>query len=370
MIQLKKQKKIIVRKINILKSKLKKYKNKNNKGGKKNKNNKKKIKKAKSKLKKAKSKLKKAKSKLKKNKKSTIKTECPPTLQPETASYKYIIVSNSGQYCNLGHELFFTRKILFTLLYYKLIKTNVTVITSYNDRKFLYNKYFNNIITFREFQSISTPFNDNSIIDLSPYLKTNYTKTIKELNNIGLDNPSLFENKIFNNVNTVEFNKYICNLNYCNTYKYNDIIDKKFFVIHIRPTSKKVNYCLEFIKYCDLNKNLKCVIFTTLKNVKYKYQTCDLQMYASLMMHDNCIGLLSEWSGGGQLAQFCAKKIIFYYENYPHSYHTSQVLNYEQQNNNNFTACWDHYNPIGSKRYFIDKKELEDMNKLALYLLN
>ena len=38
---------------------------------------------------------------------------------------KYIIVSDSGKLNNLGHELFFTRKILFTLLYYKLIKTDI-----------------------------------------------------------------------------------------------------------------------------------------------------------------------------------------------------------------------------------------------------
>lgn len=283
---------------------------------------------------------------------------------------KYIILSNLGKYNNLGHELFFTRKILFVLLHHNLIKTDVTLVTSYNDRKFLYNKYFNNVITFKEFDSISTQLEDNDILDLTCYLATNYIDTIKEIKNMGLDKEILHENEIFNNVNTVEFNKLICNLNYCDTYKYNNIIDKKFFVIHIRPTFKKINYLLDFIRFCDLNKNLKCIIFTTLENIEYEYQTSDLQMYASLMSHDNCIGLLSEWSGGGQLAQFCAKKIIFYYDHYPHFYHTDNVLNYEEENNSDFFKCWDHYNPIGCKKIFINNEELEDMNKLLSNLVN
>ena len=93
----------------------------------------------------------------------------------------YIILSNLGEYNNLGHELFFTRKILFVLLHHNLIKTDITLVTSYNDRNFLYKKYFNNVITFKEFDSISTQLEDNDILDLTCYLATNYIDTIKEI---------------------------------------------------------------------------------------------------------------------------------------------------------------------------------------------
>ena len=83
---------------------------------------------------------------------------------------KYIILSNLGEYNNLGHELFFTRKILFVLLHHNLIKTDVTLVTSYNDRKFLYNKYFNNVITFKEFDSISRLIMDFILTKLNPYM--------------------------------------------------------------------------------------------------------------------------------------------------------------------------------------------------------
>ena len=111
---------------------------------------------------------------------------------------KYIILSNFSEYNNLGHELFFTRKILFVLFYHNLIKTNVTLVTSYNDRKFLYNKYFHNVITFKEFVSISIESEVNDILDLTYYLTTIETKTIKEIRDMGLDKEYLNENEIFN----------------------------------------------------------------------------------------------------------------------------------------------------------------------------
>ena len=40
-------------------------------------------------------------------------------------------------------------------------------------------------------------------------------------------------------------------------------------------------------------------------------------MYASLLHNDNCCGLISEWSGCGQLGQYCHnKKIIYYFDVY------------------------------------------------------
>jgi len=42
-------------------------------------------------------------------------------------------------------------------------------------------------------------------------------------------------------------------------------------------------YLLEFIEYCKSNYNLSCILFTTLKDIKYSHKTNDLQIYASLM---------------------------------------------------------------------------------------
>ena len=42
-----------------------------------------------------------------------------------------------------------------------------------------------------------------------------------------------------------------------------------------------------------------------------------MQEYASLLKHSNCKLLITEWSGGGQLAQYCSNSnIIIYFDAY------------------------------------------------------
>ena len=54
---------------------------------------------------------------------------------------RYILVNMpSPGHDNLGHELFFTRKIFIKLLERNLVTTNDCVVTLNDDRKFLYNK--------------------------------------------------------------------------------------------------------------------------------------------------------------------------------------------------------------------------------------
>jgi hypothetical protein len=298
--------------------------------------------------------------------------------------YKYIIVSDTGdwKWCNnLGHEIFFTRKILLLLLHNKLITNNSIIVTSYKDRRFMYENYFNKILIYEEYKSLNQ--NVDSVLNLSPYLLSLFAakesfldaigapngKTSTQLKKLGLDKEYLLENEIFQNTNTPEFNKFICNLNYCDVYEYNKIINKQFFIIHIRPGCKFINYLLTFIDYCKSKKKLECIIFTTLKISGHKYQTNNLQMYASLMHHNNCLGLLSEWSGGGQLSQFCAKKVIYYYDHYPDDYKTELIKEYVEQNNNNFYEAWDHYNPINCIKMFINNEELTNIDKLYSHVI-
>ena len=291
--------------------------------------------------------------------------------------YSYIIVSGGPLLSSstLGHEIFFTRKITLMLLYNKLINKDTTIVTSSFDRKFLYQNYFGTTLTYEEYKLI--PNTDSSTLNLSPYLNglslngpVAHGKTSSQLQKIGLNKEYLVENDIFQNINTPEFNKFICNLNYTSLKNNYNVINRSFIVIHIRPTSKHINYLLKFIEYCNLNKNLGCIIFTTIENIKYPCQTNNLQIYASLMNHANCKCLLSEFSGGGQLSQFCAKKVIYYYDYYP--YHLLRFRNrvYEAKNNKNFFENFDHYNPIQCKKIFINNEELTNMDKLLTYILN
>jgi hypothetical protein len=268
--------------------------------------------------------------------------------------YKYILVSG-GQYLNnLGHELFWTRKIVLLLLYSNLIDNNITIITSSEDRFFLYKKYFNNVIVYNNLIE-----NLDNILDLREYLSTITEKIIEQLKPLGLDG-NLIDNNIFQNTNTDEFNKYVCNFDLDNSLKeFCGILDNKFFVIHIRPTCNYVNYLLDFINFSNIN-----VIIFTNKEIDYPHKTNNLYTYASLLNDKNCLGLIGEWSGGSQLSQFCCKKVIYYFDEYPKGYNDLEKKNYENNNNNNFNWNWDHYNPYKTEKYFLELTEFLDMNNL------
>lgn len=275
--------------------------------------------------------------------------------------YKYIIVSGGNHYNNLGHELFWTRKIVLLLLYYNLIDKNSTIVTCHKDRFILYKKYFRNGFVYNP--SIENIRNKNDVLDLRQYLNTVTNEVIEPLKNLGLHG-NLADNSIFQNTDNNEINKFMCNLDFNdNLEEFGNILDSKFFVIHIRPTCKYVEYLLDFIKFSNIN----AIIFTN-KDINYQYKTDKLQTYASLLNHHNCIGLIGEWSGGTQLGQFCCKKIIFYYDHYPSDYNDNNKKNYEMNNNMVFHNNWDHYNPFKTEKYFLETSNFLDMNKLISFI--
>ena len=81
----------------------------------------------------------------------------------------YIIVSTSDNnknkfhtygVSNLGHELFWTRKIALVLLENNIIPKNACIVSKNNDRKFLYSKIFNNFVAYDDY---ATNQNDTEI---------------------------------------------------------------------------------------------------------------------------------------------------------------------------------------------------------------
>ena len=300
---------------------------------------------------------------------------------------KYIIVSGEdekwGRWSNLGHEEFLTRKILMILLYNNLIENNCIIVTRFKDRSFLYTKYFKKVISYEEYVKENIK---NIFLDLRPYLiSTGFAensfyeklgaangKTIQGLKLLGLESDYLTENKIFQNTNTPEFNNFICKLDfYPNLQQLSDITSFKFFVMHIRESYVHYKNLHCFIKYVEIKSGMKCAIFTNKKDKNYHNQITDLRIYASMLNHSNCKGLLGEWSGGTQLGQFCSKKIIYYFDAFPPSYKTEEIKEYEETNNKDFNLYWDHYNPIKCKKIFIDQKDLSlNKDNLIDFLLN
>lgn len=304
---------------------------------------------------------------------------------------KYVITNSGGFYGHLGHELFFTRKIALILLVNQLIDKDYCIVTCNDDRKFLYTNIFSKVITYLDFIKFHESNPNKFVIDLRPYLSTVERNVINDLKKLSLPENLLINNNIFLNCNSSALNQLACNIEFIDligeesesfitresrltevkygvdidTYAsiqgpFSDIIKNNFIIIHIRSTSKYVNYLLSIID----KLNVSCIIFTQLNNIPKKYhQTSNLQVYASLLNNKNCLAILSEWSGGGQLSQFCCHgKILYYFDHYPESYFNDKELEYRNANDKNLCDAWDHYTPINSKRYFLTKTEFANMD--------
>ena len=288
------------------------------------------------------------------------------------SSKKFILISTSdnnhwGGLNNLGHEIFFTRKIALILLSNNLINNECVIVTVNNDRKFLYNNLFNNILTYDEFRMNRVLVDD--VIDLCPYLSTTHSSTVKCLNKLGLGEEHLTSNQIFKNCNTETINSLCCNINFVdlNNTLFENVIKSVFFIIHIKTNTKYLNYIYNIIDTFGINS----VIFTQLDGIPEKYlQTSNLQVYASLLNNSNCIFLITDWSGGGQLSQFCSKsKTLYYFDTYPEHYFNGEEQFYRESNDSNLNHHWDHYTPSKCKRIFLKKDEFENIHTLKTFCL-
>jgi len=217
----------------------------------------------------------------------------------------------------IGHEIHITRPILLFLLSKNLISINDTIVTKSKERFFLYTSIFKNVIEYDSFNPI----------DIEYYYLT-------DLNTLcgGMDQEPLKIEKKFDillyvrkNATLVRSNYYT---NYINSINYLEIQeDKQFAIVHNRHIhyesyynkDKNINMTKEIIQTL-LELKLKVYIFT---NVNFKSEENvifinDIHVYASLMHHPSCLAVISEYSGAGQLSQYCHNKDIYYYANgYP-----------------------------------------------------
>jgi hypothetical protein len=292
-------------------------------------------------------------------------------------SNKYIIVSSSDTVTlknkwnatiNLGHELFFTRKIVLILLSNNLITNDkYVIVTANNDRKFLYDKIFNNVLNFNEF--IMKKVSHDDVFNICPYLSTMLHSTLPCLNKLGLGEETLISNQIFEKYNTETMKRLSCSMNFVdlNNTPFENVIKSVFFVIHIKTETKYLDYIYKIIDTFGINS----VIFTQLHSIPDKYlKTSNLQVYASLLNSSNCIFLLTEWSGGGQLSQFCCKStVLYYYDSYPEHYFNDKEKIYRESSDKKFFDYWDHYTPNKCKRIFLNKGEFENIHLLKTICL-
>ena len=282
---------------------------------------------------------------------------------------RYIIVNipHNG-IDNLGHEISFSRKVLAKLLEHNYVTKDDCVVTLNDDRKFLYTNLINNVLSYNEFSILNiSPCN---IIRLTPelfFLSNNPLRKFISINNLSLPN------NIYDNYITPNFMNLLTQVNYDIPIPENiqNIIKSNFIIIHIRHECHSREQ-LEFISNYFYNKNIKTIVFTnTNLQLTNAVNTNNLQLYAKLMNLENCRFVLSEWSGGGQVTQFCCNSYVFYYhDNYPELYFNEKTKEYEDAVNASFFEYFDHFVCSNVKRTFISNELFKDRNYVCNLLSN
>jgi hypothetical protein len=241
----------------------------------------------------------------------------------------YYIVSLKNSHSHdgfsaLGHEIHLSRWVLLDMLNKKYIDTCVdVVVTNHEDRRFLYTKLFDHVITSDELDARKNP--NDTIIELWPFMvglpEEVNERYVKEI-----------ENKCSYPIRKLLFGTFIKDYNHLvNRIDYPEIqpISNKFFVVHLRMLYKVCHHLdvekniAEFYQIvtsiCTKYPEHDIVVFTVstgleLEKFKNKIKIINkLDVYASYMNHTNCEAVISPISGGGELAQYCHHNLIHLY---------------------------------------------------------
>ena len=275
----------------------------------------------------------------------------------------------------LGHEIHLTRYILYDMLQKNVIDNNVNIVTISKDRFFLYSNIFTKIHEWNDYKKKQTINNNIKVIDLTKYSSgLNLQHTFDNF-----ERTSKFVDYI-NNINTINLNENI---------KYKSIIENDFIVVHYRfsmvNSDTKITHngntqnLLKIIDKIRKHTNNDIVIFCSKlpdekvqKDLECKNIVIidNLQYYASFLSNKKCKLLISEWSGGGQLSQYCFDgKIIYYFDFYPSLDYELNFDSYQKTANvpNNIFKfnCWDFKTTRNNEREYYKTFDLmiNDLSK-------
>ena len=177
----------------------------------------------------------------------------------------------------------------------------------------------------------------------------------------------------------------IINLNEDENYKF--IIENDFIVLHYRFTmvhhgnkihNKTTENLFKILNKIREHTNNTIVIFCSKlpddkvqKDLECKNIVVidNLQYYASFLSNKKCKLLISEWSGGGQLSQYCfdGGKILYYFDFYPSNDYELKFNDYQKTANlpNNIFCCWDFKSTKTNEREYYKTLDLmiSDLSK-------
>ena len=222
----------------------------------------------------------------------------------------------------LGHEIHTSRIVVVDLLCKGLIDRNATIYTR-PGREFLYSKIFNTVKT-----CCCSRVGVDGVIDLTLY-GIDTTMCAR-------DNPSLVAlGSIGYHVNETQYrtSSFLHTINQFGIDPLCHELPESFIVVHFRTVAgydNDVSILQLILSSCQSSfPEMGIILFWNTEDQErvdaYKRQypslfcvTNRLDVYAQYLAHPRCKFFLSEWSGGGQLAQYLTTAIIyFFFQYYP-----------------------------------------------------
>jgi hypothetical protein len=250
----------------------------------------------------------------------------------------YIIVSKSRNYrgkkkgeivmegydvrpTTIGHEIHISRFVLLFMLCKKIISKDDIIVTRNNERFFLYSEIFDNIIGYDD---LPENIDEKEIIDITDF--NIICENTNTENIILLESQfEILKNFRKNNIEirTEEFNNLFSKIH----YKQLEKITNDYVVVHDRQVYYDIKYLQDRCNHIETINiiedllinypNLDIILFSSSKNIIFNNEKIKLidrvDDYAAYMKNEKCKGVISLFSGAGQLSQYCHDKCIYYY---------------------------------------------------------
>jgi hypothetical protein len=208
-----------------------------------------------------------------------------------------------NSYYELGWEIMVTHYRIKKFFYENKISNKDVIVTTNEERKFLYESIFQNVITWEDFLKIDTE--DNEVVDLVNLstmhdFHNEYINYEPEIDNQELNNILFSFKKDINNISNNGSKKYVC-LQFRNRdWSTERNVDKNFFS--------------DLIKYFNDEKKIHVYVmgfgsevFCINENITY----VDLQEFTSLINNENCLFFYSSMSGPAHLSYFFGHKNLY-----------------------------------------------------------
>tara|TARA_Y100000389_G_C17471290_1_gene531388 strand:- start:7360 stop:8385 length:1026 start_codon:yes stop_codon:yes gene_type:complete len=238
-----------------------------------------------------------------------------------------------------GHDLHISRIIVFDMLNNEIINNRDVLIVD-DDRQFLYNQTFPNVINFKNFiLKYQNKVNDNNLVFL-PHVVEDllYCRTNNSLMKYNYDvyNELYWNNKLIEKIKNIS--KFKLDVNFQN------MVEKDKFIIFIVRSFNHREIDIQYVDYIkklmDVRQDFKVILFCAYPGnlqIKGDYIINNIQELSTLLLCNNCTYLIGETSGLLEMSYYYHHDDLNIFQ-FPGEYKLLPALN--TNNKKNYQENW------------------------------